>query len=90
MMQSVVVSGHFPMWFWPLPPPLPEPFSIANAQSQRQSLFNLKNKMNTIVEIDTLVSKINNTVDIKLQTSLEMTTSFGNDDHNESTKDFFL
>ena len=79
MMQSVVVSGHFPMRFWPLPPPLSEPNRQANAQSQRQSLFN---KMNTIVEIDTLVSKINNTVDIKLQTSLAMTTSFGNDDHN--------
>ena len=67
MMQSVVVSGHFPMRFWPLPPPLSEPNRQANAQSQRQSLFNFKNKMNTIVEIDTLVSKINNTVDMKLQ-----------------------
>ena len=64
MMQSVVVSGHFPMRFWPLPPPLSEPNRQANAQSQRQSLFN---KMNTIVEIDTLDSKINNTVDMKLQ-----------------------
>ena len=82
MMQSVVVSGHFPMRFWPLPPPLSEPNRQGNAQSQRQSLFNFKNKMNTIVEIDTLVSKINDTVDMKLQTSLAMTTSFGNDDHN--------
>ena len=64
MMQSVVVSGHFPMRFWPLPPPLSEPNRQANAQSQRQSLFN---KMNTIVEIDTFVSKINNTVDMKLK-----------------------